>query len=141
MPEAPIRGDLDLLNRPILCAQPGRAFLQLLAAHQALQDIADDRWISMELRDVMPDIFVGGISKKLQFCGVGAQDGAVASNDMKREGPVFEEILQVLRVGIMCTWRVVQARGVETIRMEVCHPSQPDPHLMLRGNRVRHELN
>jgi hypothetical protein len=50
----------------------------------------------MKLSDVPPDILFRPIAEKIQFGPIGAQDSAVAADQVQGNGAVLEKIFQVL---------------------------------------------
>lgn len=66
-----------------------------LSAREPVQDIADNRRVRVELRDVASDIVVRVIAKQGEFCLVGPQDNAFTAHNVKTYRAVFEEIFEV----------------------------------------------
>ena len=84
-----------MLDRAVLGPQPRRITIELLTARQPVQNVADNRCVRMELRDVPSDILVSAIAEQGQFCLVGAQDDAFTAHDVKADRAVLEEILEI----------------------------------------------
>jgi hypothetical protein len=93
--EVGARIDQHVLEGAVLRAQAGLIPANHLAPGQPAQDIRAGGPVRMEVRYVAPDVFVGGVAKKLQLGPVGLQNGAVGAHQMERNRPVFEEILEI----------------------------------------------
>ena len=91
-----VRIDQDVANGPVLPAKAGFVVLQCFAARQASEDVPDDRLVDVELRDVVSDVLVAGVTQKVQFGLVGPQDRAVRPDPMQPFSGMIEALFQFL---------------------------------------------
>jgi hypothetical protein len=84
-----------MLDGAIFCPKARRVAVEPFAAGELLEDVADNGSVGMELGNMTPDILLSRVSQKIEFGLVGSQDNAFATNDMKADSTVFEEILKV----------------------------------------------
>ena len=95
MPELYARGDLDVLDAPVLCDHPCGILVQLFTSGEPREQILDDRMVRMEFDDVAPDKLASFVPEKVQFGLIRPKDGAVGADQVKGHGAVLEELLNL----------------------------------------------
>ena len=97
--EAHVRGDQHVLDRSVAAAQAGFVVADRIAVAQPPQQVADAGRVDVELGNVAADVFLARVAQQIELCLVGAQDGAVMSDDVQRHRRLVEEVAKVRGAG------------------------------------------
>jgi hypothetical protein len=85
-----------MLDGPVFCSQPGWVLVESFALKEAPQNVFDDLLIHVKVGNPTPDVFLRRIAQQVELGLVRTHDCAVRGHEMKADGSVLKEVLQIL---------------------------------------------